>query len=386
MARKPTPAEDAIRRVYLDAERALQDVVADEVRRVTLAEDDEIEVAKTNGGRRVRRAAQEVSLRLARGSLSLVLSAITAAGEQGIGEAMRQLGKVRWQRSPRFEIAHRSMLDAIAAAVVDRISPVHSAILRTTDDAYREVVARVLPRMAAGTDERLHATQRALWALLDRGITGFVDSAGRRWALTSYVEMAVRTGAARAAVEAQLAATRDAGQDLVIVNGSGDRCPRCRPWHGKILSISGSRTALVEHPWIDGQYETITTDGTVREAQAAGLLHPQCRCSLATYTHGVTRVPPPARDNGQYEARQRQRAIERQIRAWKEREATALTPTAKRQARKGLAAAQKRMREHLAANTDLRRNIRREQIGAGNLPDADLRARVTASGRGPLGD
>jgi len=383
-SRTPTPEEADVLTVYQDAERALLDRVTGAVRATVDAPDASTSTRAIEGQLQVRRDSTQVLGALDRSARDRVEAAISAAADQGAQEAARQLGRLEFGDTvPAFDRTHRAMLDQIAASVLDRVTPAHGAALRATSDAYRDIVSRVLPRMAVGADTRLSATQRAMWAFADRGITGFTDVAGRRWSLSSYVEMAVRTGSARAAVAAQLEATRAAGSELVIVNGSGDRCEKCRPWHGKVLAIGSSREVRVEHPFIDGQFETTTADATLNEARSAGLLHPQCRCSLSTFTPGVTRRPEPARDNGQYAARQQQRAIERQIRAWKQREAAALDDGARKHARTGVRGAEARMRDHLKANPDLRRLRQREQIGAGNLPDSALR-RLVGDGD-PLG-
>lgn len=95
-----------------------------------------------------------------------------------------------------------------------------------------------------------------------------------------------------------------------------------------------------------------------------------CRCSTSAYLPGVTKIPPASarKPDGQYEARERQREIERQIRAAKEREIAAISPQGEAKARAQVAAAEARMREHLDANPDLLRRRYREQLGAGNLP------------------
>jgi hypothetical protein len=55
--------------------------------------------------------------------------------------------------------------------------------------------------------------------------------------------------------------TAKSGHDLVVVSGPRSGCPKCRPWIGKTLSISGTDPS---HKSID-------------EAKAAGLFHPRCR-------------------------------------------------------------------------------------------------------------
>lgn len=105
--------------------------------------------------------------------------------------------------------------------------------------------------------------------------------------------------------------------------------------------------------------------GSVAFARAAGLQHPNCRHSLSAYLPGVTRAPKHTADPEGDAARQRQRAIERQIRAWKLRAETAIDPRGPEatQARAKVGQWQAAMRAHLAANPDLRRQSAREQIG-----------------------
>ncbi|MEU1667401.1 phage minor capsid protein [Streptomyces sparsogenes] len=71
-----------------------------------------------------------------------------------------------------------------------------------------------------GTGNRRQATQDAMRRFADQGITSFRDRAGRRWQLTSYAEMAVRTSVGRAATEAHTRTLAEASVDLVIVSDS----------------------------------------------------------------------------------------------------------------------------------------------------------------------
>jgi len=58
------------------------------------------------------------------------------------------------------------------------------------------------------------------------------------------------------------------GGDLVKVSTHNGACPRCAPWQGKILSISGKDSG---YPSLD-------------QAKAAGLFHPNCAHCLLPYT------------------------------------------------------------------------------------------------------
>jgi len=162
-----------------------------------------------------------------------------------------------------------------------------------------------------------------------------------------------------------------AGVDLVIVSKAPRECPLCRRWEGKVLTIggpSGARTVEVEHATEDDRMVSVDVAGSLDEARAAGLQHPNCRHSVSAYTPGITKVPHGDPDPEGYAAGQRQREIERTIRKYKAREAAAVTPEAQRAARAKQRQWQAAMRDHLAAHPDLRRLRAREQPGASNLP------------------
>ncbi len=108
--------------------------------------------------------------------------------------------------------------------------------------------------------------------------------------------------------------------------------------------------------------------GSLDEARAAGLQHPNCRHSVSSYTPGITRTEDAEPDPAGYEAGQQQRAIERKIRKFKNKAAASTTPEGKRAAEAKVRQWQGAMRSHLAAHPDLRRLRHREQPGASNLP------------------
>lgn len=230
--------------------------------------------------------------------------------------------------------------------------------------AYSEAVAAGALEVLGGGATRLQASQHVLDRLLGEGIKGFQDRAGRNWSLDTYVEMAVRTTTGQAAVDGHNAQVQAAGLDLVIVSDSPRECPLCRPWERKILSLSGRVGMVVEQDVATGESRTVMVAGTVAEARAAGLQHPNCTHALQAYLPGVTAKPAPQADPQGYEDKQRQRAIERSIREWKRREAIALTPDAQARARRKIRAWQAEARRH-SAETGTKRLNRREQVGRG---------------------
>ncbi|MEU8950905.1 phage minor capsid protein [Streptomyces sp. NPDC048489] len=320
----------------------------------------------------MRRASQGVVDELGKAVTLEVFDVVAEAYNTGHRAAVAELGALS-DASRRLVddlTPNAQAVDRLAAETVDLLTDRHRSILRGVEDRYRGIVAEVTATPLLGTGTRRQATQDAMQRFADEGIRSFTDRSGRRWKLTSYAEMAVRTSVGRAATEAHMRTLGTAGVDLVTVSNAPRECPLCRPWEGKVLSITGggARTVEVEHATEDGRMIAVHVAGSLDEARRSGLQHPNCRHSVSAYTPGITRTDTAEPDPEGYEAGQRQRAIERNIRKYKNRAAAATTPEAKRAANAKVRQHQAAMREHLAAHPDLRRLPKREQPGASNLP------------------
>lgn len=306
-------------------------------------------------------AHQAITLAFRRGGLAALaeLARIGGFSPELLAELLAAL---------RASLPGAEAINTLVFSLVSTLKGTHLRILRWPLDAYREVIATAaLPQVLLGTTTRLAAAQHAWERLLEQGITGFVDRAGRRWELASYVEMATRTGAAQAAVQGHLDRLGAAGLDLVIVSDAVQECAKCRPWEGKVLSrtIAGARTLEVEHATVDDRTVRVDVAGSVLEAVARGLLHPNCRHSLSAYQPGLTKAPTNTEDPEGDKARQQLRALERRVRKAKLKAAAALDPAAARVHEARVRQLQAQIRQHIAtAPTTLRRQRHREQIGA----------------------
>lgn len=321
----------------------------------------------------LRRASQGVVDELGKAVRLDVFDAVAEAYNVGHRAAVAELGTLSDEARALVDdvTPNAQAVDRLAQETVDVVTSTHRSILRAVVDTFRAIVAEVSATPLLGTGSRRQAAQDAMRRFADAGIRAFTDRAGRRWQLTSYAEMAVRTSVARAATEAHMRTLSDAGIELVVVSDAPRECPLCRPWEGRVLAIagpSGEHTVEVEHALDDGRMISVRVAGTLDEARLAGFQHPNCRHSVSSYTPGLTRIEAAESDPAGYEAGQRQRTIERRIRQYKRREAAAVTPEAQRAARIKVRQWQGAMRDHLAAHPDLRRLRHREQEGAGNLP------------------
>ncbi|MFF0721336.1 phage minor capsid protein [Micromonospora sp. NPDC003816] len=371
---------EEISRGAVDLYRNAESAILDEVTRRLAAGQDAPDWAVTRLGAlaSLRTAVERILGLVAGESAGRLRELLADAYRTGQGIATRDLPAQLLPRDPDAAAAARAagtvpriaVVENLAAALVTDIEAKHSSVLRRVLDVYRTVIAQATGVSVAGGMTRRQASQWAYARLVDQGVVSFTDAGGRRWRLSSYVEMATRTVTQRVAVQGQTDRLTTLGVDTVIVSDSPRECPRCRPWEGKILSISGGVRGRVALPSMVGD-GTVTVDiaGSVDEARAAGLQHPNCTHSLRSYLPGATRRPTqPTPNPAGYAAKERQREIERGIRRWKERQTAALTPEAAAAAGAKVRQWQGAMRDHLAANPELKRLPYREQIGAGNQP------------------
>lgn len=238
--------------------------------------------------------------------------------------------------------------------------------LRAAEDIFRQTVGQVAGRILLGGQTRREVAQEVLNRLTAKGLSGFTDVRGRRWELASYVEMATRTAAQRAATAAHSQTLVERGVSLVIVSNAPQECKLCRPWEGKVLSLtgpSGRRTVVVPDLTEPGRMRTVEVAGGLDEARQAGLFHPGCRHSTSAYLPGVTTRPtgPTADPQGDAD-RQKLRALERSLRAAKLQQAAALDEAGRRAAGVKVRAQQAAIRDHVA-NSTAKRQPQREQIG-----------------------
>lgn len=310
-------------------------------------------------------------------AVAAITDEIDAAYAQGQASAYRDAGE-RLEVEELPTAARRAAVRALANDVTTGLAAATPGILRASDDVYRATVAAATGSILAGAEGRREAAQRTIRELVGKGLK-VVET--KRGSLTTadYVTMAVRTATARAALDGHTESAGDLGLDLVVIHPGPRACKVCDTWARAVLH----RTEATLRP--SGTYRTeslttgkpITVDAwrTLAEARAAGWGHPNCRCGLKSYLPGITKpeeLQRPPWDRKGYEAQQQQREIERQIRAWKTREATAMTTADRKESALKVRAWQEQMRGHLAEHPQLKRQSIREQAGKlyGGNPNA----------------
>jgi len=287
---------------------------------------------------------------------------ITKAYNRGGSAAAAELAKTLGTTAIESAVPGLGAVEALAAETITGLKATGPRILRSTMDTYQTVIGEAsqavlqaelrsttasgVGQVLTGAQTRRQAAQGALNQFAKKGIAGFVDKAGRGWSLQSYTEMAMRTGTGRAAVQGHTDKLQENGQDLVIISDAPRECSLCRPYEGKVFSISGT----------DPKYPPLQT------AKDGGLWHANCRHASSLYQEGFTKPYGETADPEGYKAAQKQRRLERNIRESKRVKAAAMDDTAAKQAQAKVRAYQKKLREHVDAN-DLKRLPYREQVG-----------------------
>lgn len=353
-----------------------QEVLTGSAQLIRAAIDDQSQVPGLQG--RLWGLAQGVSRSILRRVRTLATGAVQVASRNGDVTAVREIQALQraaedFIASPvsRIPSHHTQSSAAIANDLTDSLASAAHRITRFADDAYRAATvngtlvginpARDIIKDATARATLAEAQAQAWRELTSRGITGFTDSTGRQWNLSSYVEMAVRTATQRAYNASHKARMEAAGITLFTPSTTGRPCKRCAPWEGKVLSDQGEADVVQ-----DGHRFRISA--TVEEAMAAGLFHPNCEHTLTAFFPGVTVLRTTQwtdRDEQALKDVQRQRTLERAIRGAKQAQAAALTDLDRARAARRVRELQTRMRDHLA-RTGLNRRSRREQLDLGN--------------------
>jgi Phage minor capsid protein 2 len=190
------------------------------------------------GRRQYQRAAKSLIAHLRADARPRVQALIEAA----YGDGARLAGA----RPPGAIL--RATIDELAQGVILRLDGSLDTVGRQFDDVFRQVGLQQASRQLTRELPRQAAADLMAKELQSRGLTGFVDRAGRRWRLATYSDMALRTTAAEAANRGVAEAMSATGRDLVRVNRpEGHDCTHhpndpdnpCRKLEGKVLSLFG---------------------------------------------------------------------------------------------------------------------------------------------------
>ena len=232
---------------------------------------------------------------------------------------------------PGFFSVHQQAALKIANEIYGRFDEVDRTIdksvrtvARRIDDVYRQMTLAKSQKSVLGYQTARRAAKDLKKDLQERGVTGFVDRSGRQWKLTNYARMAAITTTNNCLREGTINRIQERGHDLIIVSSHSGSCPKCSPYNGQTLSISGN----------DPDYPSLDS------AKANGFAHPRCKHAVSlspvAKDRFLERLQNPATKEAEIE-RLYQKALQRQARATSPKESTPQKPatsTPKAQPRK----------------------------------------------------
>lgn len=199
--------------------------------------------------------------------------------EEGLKDAQKQLKNIGAEVSTevKFNKIHKRAVEALIDDTAKAFAESMTGVRRNARVLLGKMVREEITlRLAKGqiSGEALKDTRNAIKAAIkDQGIVALKDRAGRSWNLDRYAEMLIRTKAVEARNRGMINRLAENNYDLVQVSDHMGECELCRPWEGRILSITG------------------TTKGypTLAKAEAAGLFHPNCRHAINTLIPSLAR-------------------------------------------------------------------------------------------------
>lgn len=215
-----------------------------------------------------------------------------------------------------FFKVNEGKLNALIKSTTEDMTRAENAILRMTDDVYRQTIFKAQMFYNTGAGTLWKAVDMATKDFLSAGINCVEYRNGARVNVASYSEMALRTANKRANLMGSANKREEYGIHTVKVSSHNSACPMCIQWQGKVY---------IDDVYGAGTKEESKASGypLLSEAVKGGMFHPNCKNGCSTYYEGINQPPKePTKEEVEemtrrYNLEQRQRECERNIRKYK---------------------------------------------------------------------
>ena len=231
-------------------------------------------------------------------------------------------------------------IKAMQAQAENHLNIVNTTMLVGVQNSYGEIVARLDTErniilnnatidLVTGQKTFQTAVGHAVKELSDAGINAYVDKAGREWTPEAYVSMDLRTTSAQTARGVVQAQGKDYNLDVILVSSHAGARPLCEPYQGRCYSMSGRYGTITDAYGRKYDFEPISVTGydpaSGHNSDPAGLFGVNCGHTFRYIEEGAfmnreRTIDTEAERNENekvYALSQEQRAIERDIRAYK---------------------------------------------------------------------
>ena len=230
---------------------------------------------------------------------------------------------------------------------------------------FRSALDRAWLQVSTGGFDANTAIRNAVKELTRQGLTSVDYRSGRRMSVEAAVRMNVVTGVNQTALQLQDAMADEMDSDLVETTAHSGARPSHAKWQGKVFSRSGKSRKYPD-------FRRATGYGT-----GPGLGGWNCRHSFHPYFEGMARTygagelkkleEKSITYNGEklteYEASQRQRYIERQIRRWKREQQAMKAAGQSQEEAKAKLKQWRALQSDFVEQTGLKRQYDRERVG-----------------------
>lgn len=150
---------------------------------------------------------------------------------------------------PSFTLMHRQALEVLAIDAFDDLAAATSYLDTATKRTIREATKLRTSAMIASGEGPDRAARRLARTLARRGVTGFVDAAGRNWRLSSYASMVIRTKSAHAYNTGTILRTDETGTGVLeILDGVPSGHEECERYNGDTCDAAWALANPLEHP------------------------------------------------------------------------------------------------------------------------------------------
>lgn len=233
------------------------------------------------------------------------------------------------------------------------------SVLRQDMDIYRQIIYRAQMYANTGVNSTWQAVDKASKDFLDIGLSTIKYKNGANVPISSWAEMSIRTAGNRASLIGTGERNAEYGNNLIKISQYGACSETCQPWQGKVywndvIEYGGSYPiGSVDYPLLSNAIEN-------------GLFHPNCRHTMMPYFPGISEPSnsyvSEEQNDINYQAQQKQRYMERQIRKYKREAAGSLDNANIDKANTKIKEWQGKLKQHIEDNPQLKRERQREQV------------------------
>lgn len=251
-----TPLSDAQARRLIDFYGEAEKELLRECNRLLLSATPKYSAARVNT---LLQRVRQIRSDLLAGSRSWCEEAIPASYESGMIWADKDpISGARLIAD--FSGIHQQAVQVLAENACSRLEDVDRIVGRRIDDIFRTVSLEAAKGSVIGYESVQQTARRIREDLAARGITGFVDRAGHEWNMSRYAKVLAQETTNQAFRQGTINRFEEHGHDLVRLSSHTGACPRCAPWEGKTLSLTGTDP---DYPALD-------------DAISAGVFHVGC--------------------------------------------------------------------------------------------------------------